>query len=103
MVQINWSNGGWLDSSHFDPPEVDSDGSCSFTTFDGKDYDLQIEGSGACSYSSSSPIDDEEEEMETEESNEIEEEVYEESIIQNEIQRDQLFAWIQKTFWRLKK
>lgn len=67
LVQINWPNGGWLDSSHFSPPEVDTDGSCSFTTFDGKDYDIQIEGTGGCGYSNSSPSDEEDEEIENEE------------------------------------
>jgi ribosomal protein L37E len=41
---IQWSNGGWLDSSHFNPEELDSSGSCSFSTFDGNQYDIQITG-----------------------------------------------------------
>ena len=44
VTVIQWSNGGWLDSSHFNPEELDSNGSCSFTTFDGKQYDIQITG-----------------------------------------------------------
>ena len=45
VTVIQWSNGGWLDSSHFNPEELDSSGSCSFTTFDGNQYDVQITGS----------------------------------------------------------
>lgn len=45
VTVIQWSNGGWLDSTHFSPEELDSDGSCSFRTYDGKDYDIQITGS----------------------------------------------------------
>ena len=45
VTVIQWSNGGWLDSSHFTPEELDSGGSCSFTTFDGNQYDIQITGS----------------------------------------------------------
>jgi ribosomal protein L37E len=45
VTVIHWTNGGWLDSSHFSPEELDSDGSCSFTTYDGKQYDIQITGS----------------------------------------------------------
>lgn len=45
LTVIHWSNGGWLDSSHFNPEKLDSSGSCSFTTFDGNQYDVQITGS----------------------------------------------------------
>ncbi|WP_443939461.1 hypothetical protein [Pedobacter sp. MW01-1-1] len=61
LVQINWPNGGWLDDTHFSPPEVDEDGFCSFTTYDGKEYEIQIDGEGSCSYSSSSPEEDDDE------------------------------------------
>lgn len=44
VTVIHWTNGGWLDSSHFSPEELDSDGSCSFSTYDGKQYDIQITG-----------------------------------------------------------
>ena len=59
LVRINWPNGGWLDSSHFSPPELEADGACSFSTFDGKEYEVQIEG-GGCSLSNSSPEDQDE-------------------------------------------
>lgn len=49
VTVIQWSNGGWLDSTHFSPEELDGSGSCSFTTYDGNQYDIQITGS-ECSY-----------------------------------------------------
>ncbi len=49
LTVIQWSNGGWLDSTHFSPEELDSSGSCSFSTYDGKQYDVQITGP-ECSY-----------------------------------------------------
>jgi hypothetical protein len=55
VTVIQWSNGGWLDSSHFSPEELDSSGSCSFTTFDGKQYDVQITGP-ECSYTDESKV-----------------------------------------------
>lgn len=80
LVRINWPNGGWLDSSHFSPPEIDTDGSCSFSTYDGKDYDVQIDGNGGCNISYSSPEDEsEEEETESIESEETEENELEET------------------------
>jgi len=45
VTVIQWSNGGWLDSTHFNPEELDSSGYCSFTTFDGNQYNIQITGS----------------------------------------------------------
>ena len=45
VTVIHWSNGGWLDSTHFSPEELDGDGSCSIATYDGKQYDIQITGS----------------------------------------------------------
>lgn len=39
---IHWPNGGWLDESHFTPQELDSTGSCSFTSDEGNQYDIQI-------------------------------------------------------------
>ena len=49
VIVIHWSNGGWLDSSHFTPEALDSSGSCSFTSDKGYEYDIQITGS-ECSY-----------------------------------------------------
>lgn len=49
VTEIHWPNGGWLDDSHFSPEELDSDGSCSFTSDKGYEYTIQITGS-ECSY-----------------------------------------------------
>lgn len=49
VIVIQWSNGGWLDSSHFTPEALDSNGSCSFTSDKGYEYDIQITGS-ECNY-----------------------------------------------------
>lgn len=75
LTQINWSNGGWLDGSHFSEPTLEEDGSCSFTTYDGKRYQVQIEEEGSCSYSSSSPQEDDDDFYETQrlESEEVQE------------------------------
>ncbi|WP_316834421.1 hypothetical protein [Pedobacter nutrimenti] len=51
LIRIDWPNGGWLDSSHFTPEEVDEDGHCSFTTYDGKQYEIQIDEEGGCGLS----------------------------------------------------
>ena len=44
VTVIQWSNGGWLDSSHFSPEELDSDGNCSFRSYEGNEYDIKITG-----------------------------------------------------------
>ena len=96
LVRINWTNGGWLDSSHFSPPEVDADGSCSFSTYDGKDYEVQIDGAGGCDVSYSPPEDDEEEETETVESEENESETFEENSIDSKVYNLPLSTFIRK-------
>lgn len=45
LVKIFWSNGGWLDDTHFTPPDVSSSGDCSFTTDKGYQYNVSITGS----------------------------------------------------------
>jgi hypothetical protein len=62
VTVIQWSNGGWLDSSHFTPEELDSSGSCSFTTYDGKQYDVQITGS-ECNDTDTFQVSDDEDEV----------------------------------------
>ena len=49
VTVIHWPNGGWLDDSHFTPEELDSTGSCSFTSDKGYEYTIQITGP-ECSY-----------------------------------------------------
>jgi hypothetical protein len=44
VTTIYWSNGGWLDEDHFYPEELDSDGTCSFTSDKGYDYTVTIIG-----------------------------------------------------------
>lgn len=43
VVQIDFPKGGWLDSDHITPAELDEDGSCSIDGEDGKTYEIQIE------------------------------------------------------------
>jgi hypothetical protein len=49
LTVIHWPNGGWIDDSDFSPEELDSDGSCSFTSDRGYEYTIQITGS-ECSF-----------------------------------------------------
>ena len=61
LTVIHWPNGGWLDNSHFSSQELNSDGSCSFSTYEGNQYDIHITGS-ECSYTDESQaVADEEE------------------------------------------
>lgn len=49
LTIIYWPNGGWLDDSHFSPPDI-SDGEASFTSDRGVDYTVRIIGKeGDCS------------------------------------------------------
>jgi hypothetical protein len=45
LTKILWSNGGWLDVSHFTPPNVSASGDCSFTSDKGYQYTVSITGS----------------------------------------------------------
>lgn len=49
VTQINWNNGGWMDEDHFTAEQLDSDGSCSFTSDNGYEYTVTITGSN-CDY-----------------------------------------------------
>jgi hypothetical protein len=42
VTVIYWPNGGELDDSHFTPQELDGNGSCSFTSDEGYDYEVTI-------------------------------------------------------------
>lgn len=44
LTKIYWTNGGWLDDSHFRPPSIDDEGSSSFTSDKGYQYSIQITG-----------------------------------------------------------
>ena len=43
VVQIEFPNGGWLDSDHITPEELDEDGSCTIDGENGKTYEIQID------------------------------------------------------------
>jgi hypothetical protein len=49
VVQINWNNGGWLDEDHFTASSLDEYGTCSFTSYNGYDYTVEIVGKN-CSF-----------------------------------------------------
>jgi hypothetical protein len=52
LVKIQWSNGGWLDSSHFSPPDI-TDGTASFDDDRGREYKVELLEPGNCNDSSS--------------------------------------------------
>lgn len=43
VVRIDFPNGGWLDSDHITPAELDEDGTCTVYGEDGKTYRIQID------------------------------------------------------------
>ncbi len=45
LVKILWSNGGWLDETHFNPPKISSNGDCSFISDKGYQYAVSVTGS----------------------------------------------------------
>ncbi len=57
VTQINWGNGGWMDEDHFYAEELDSDGTCSFTSDKGYEYTVQITGRD-CGYTDESSFED---------------------------------------------
>jgi hypothetical protein len=58
LVKIYWPNGGWLDSSHYNPPDI-SDGYASFESYEGIEYTVDIIGDGDnCYYDSSAQSED---------------------------------------------
>jgi len=42
LIKIYWPNGGWLDDSHFSPPQINKNGWCNFTSDKEKEYEIQI-------------------------------------------------------------
>lgn len=59
LIKIHWPNGGWLDDSHFTPPDISS-GEASFTSDRGVDYTIRIIGNeGDCTISSYAVDEDE--------------------------------------------
>lgn len=49
LVKIYWNNGGWLDEDHFYAQELDENGTCSFTSDKGYEYEIEITGKD-CGY-----------------------------------------------------
>lgn len=47
LIRIEWSNGGWLDSSHFSPPDI-SDGTASFGDDRGREFEVKLLEHGSC-------------------------------------------------------
>lgn len=56
ITQINWPNGGMLDQDHFSGAELDEDGSTSFTSDMGYDYEVQITGSEGDCFTDDVPV-----------------------------------------------
>lgn len=55
LTKIYWPNGGWLDDSHFNPPNIDNNGTCSFSSDKGYDYQISITGR-ECSFISQNVV-----------------------------------------------
>lgn len=49
LTLIHWSNGGWLDNSHFIPEDITS-GECEFTSDRGYRYTVTLGEFGGCGY-----------------------------------------------------
>ena len=50
LIEIKWPNGGWLDTTYFDPVDI-STGIASFTTYDGKQYEIKLLNDQQCDLS----------------------------------------------------
>ena len=44
VVQIDFPSGGWLDSNHISPAELDDNARCTVDGGEGRSYDIQIDG-----------------------------------------------------------
>jgi hypothetical protein len=44
VVQIDFPNGGWLDSDHISPSALDDNARCTVDGEEGRTYDIQIDG-----------------------------------------------------------
>ena len=65
LVKIYWNNGGWLDEDHFYAQELDENGTCSFTSDKGYDYEIEITGKDCRHTDETSFQDDVEDDQET--------------------------------------
>jgi hypothetical protein len=64
LTKIYWPNGGWLDESHFNPPNIADDGTCFFRSNKGYDYKIRIAGR-ECSFISQNVITEGDDELRT--------------------------------------
>ncbi len=64
LTTLYFPNGGWLDESHFSAPEIESDGSASFISDKGYQYDIELQDPGGCFSNSESSFEEEEEDEE---------------------------------------
>lgn len=87
LIQIHWSNGGWLDNSHFNPPDISS-GEASFTSDRGVDYTVKIIGNdGDCN--TSTYVEDEDDLIQQNEDNEDKEDNEDEEDEEDRIRQDE--------------
>jgi hypothetical protein len=49
LIKIYWNSGGWLDEDHFYAQELDENGTCSFTSDKGYEYNVELTGKD-CGY-----------------------------------------------------
>lgn len=47
LIKLEWSNGGWLDSSHFSPPDI-TDGTANFEDDKGREFEVTLKEQGSC-------------------------------------------------------
>jgi hypothetical protein len=59
VVQLNFGNGGWLDSSHMSPETLDENGECTITSDKNYEYSIKITGSACGSSGDVNPETDE--------------------------------------------
>lgn len=88
LIEIHWPNGGWLDDSHFTPPDI-SGGEASFTSDRGVDYTIKIIGKDGDCYTSSY-VTDEDELIQQKEDNEDDEYREEQKEEDDEYRKKQL-------------
>jgi len=52
VEKIFFGNGGWLDSDHMTPQELDEEGECTIISFEGPEYNIKIKDRNCPNYSS---------------------------------------------------
>ena len=58
LVQINFGNGGWLDSDHMEPEKLDENGECIITSDNNYEYSIKITGRNCGNTSTINPETD---------------------------------------------